>query len=320
MGDSIQSVSDYSRRLSMSCLTCVSNTKPMSDLLKVRYGSVFNEAVVQELRNKVIKLIHQLPSSDYDQRGLDDLTNDDDLLVRCLLEYELDLFKKTKTIDQVATLVVECLKMRKEAGMYDLEPNQFSRELYELRYLFGVDRVVVNPVLYGHVGSIKKIPGFNEALIKFALCIVSKKLYPRMIDGNRQIILVFDCTDGVQLNHIELALKMVYTVYGCLPGVFCKVIVVNLNILLRSAAQVLLRVFPERLRERVAFKSRDELIELIGSDKVPTFMGGTLEDIEWGTHHCPSDPASLEEVGRRFGVSDANIKKAQSLFEKMMKG
>ena len=319
--DSMRSATDHIRRLSMSsletCMNYISNTQQVPDLLKVRYGSVFDEDVVQELRSKVIKLVKQLPSTDYDQRDLDDLTNDNDLLVRCLLEYELDLFKKTKTIDQVAPLVVDCLKMRHQAGMYDLNTNQFPRELYQLRYMFGIDPVVVNPVLYGMVGLMKKLPGWNDAIIKLALCIVSKKLYPRMIDGNRQIILVFDCSDGLQIGQLELGLKMVYTIYGCLPGVFCTVIVVNLNFFLRSGAKVLLRMFPERLRERVSFKSRDELIDLIGADKVPTFMGGTLEDIEWGTHHCPPDTPSLEDVGRRFGVSDVNIKKVKPMLEKM---
>lgn len=261
--------------------------------------------VLEKLRDTVIMCAAKEPNK-YDSRDVDRIRDpNDDFLLRYVIEY---MMPGEKIMNMVPN-ILESLAVRCSNTINDLRAEQFMQEMFECDALCGLERPGEPVFVYINMRGMRFPRYCYEYGRKFVVYLI-KTVLPRL--GNRQAHLVIDAT-GIAMSQVEFAVQLAYVVYKCYPGMLHEISVVDLPLLLKAGLYCLLAVFPPYLRRIIYIRTLPQLVEHIGKDKMPAFMGGTCKDIDYCTDYCPKDAKLLtvDGLAKTLGVELAQAKKLQ---------
>jgi len=244
----------------------------------------------------------------------------DDMIVRFLLEYFEDHPLDDKNcqeevvVKNVGSLILETLHWRMANRINDMKDSDFPKEFYESGiYEFGEDSDGC-PVIYCKGRKYKKAgSSWTQVFVSFLLHESEKKL--REIFGDpmnpknptHKPGIVMDCS-GVSLASVDVGL-----IFALLPLVryypqsFSYVWVYELPWICRPMFNLTLKVLPTRIVKKVKQMDKKSAINEMGSEGIPTFMGGTSPFKPYLT--VPADASNVRDVGLRNNIPEGEIKK-----------
>lgn len=254
----------------------------------------------------------------------------DDMIVRFLKEYFEDHpYDDSKCEEEtiavnVSAQVVETLKWRHEMRINDIKDSDFPREFYECGIVsFGEDSDG-NPVCYIKGKKCRKTPPtWFPIMVAFMLHESEKKLVEVFGDAmnpknpTHKPAVVIDCS-AVSISNVDVNLIFsLIPLTKYYPQSFCYVWVYELPWLVRPFFNLILKVLPSRIVRKVKQMDKKSAINEMGIEGIPTFMGGKSA-IE--PHMLvPPEASTVEEIGKKNGIPQSDIKKMIDIIKEMSK-
>jgi len=180
--------------------------------------------------------------------------------------------------------------------------------MYDARVFSGYEKPDDTRVfIFASASRLKTVPGFKETYANFCIS-VSQQIVTRL--NGRRLHLVIDASQ-IALSQIEPLVSLAYTLQCCFPGTIGSVSIVDLPFLLRTGLYVLLKIFPERFRNRIHIVSKSTIVDQIGLELLPDFFGGHGVDLEWTSDDKlrPTTAITIEDLGKQLGQSQASCER-----------
>jgi hypothetical protein len=261
---------------------------------------------LEKLRDKVLLWAAKDPTK-YDVMDVERVRDSgDDFLLRFVVEF----YSPSTPIMEMIPSIMDSLAIRKVNTINDLCAEQFVFEMFNCDALCGFEQPGEPVFVFLNMKGIK-VPRFASDYCRKFIIYLIKTVLPRL--GDRQAHLVIDAT-SIPMSMVEFAVQLAYAVYKCYPGMLHEISVVNLPVLLRAGLYVLLTMFPENLRKIVHIRNHAELLDRIGKEHAPRFMGGNCQYIEYCNEYCPKD-AKLMTIDRLVPILNVQESKVKKLLQ-----
>ena len=326
------------RKLSGAIERKLSTQDPMLDIVKpsaeVRLDGDLLLDLIDKLRVSLSKHFEELTnpinsktkpvdlSTLYDQRDLDLIRLDNEYVRYFLLEFYEKGIDSNKLISLAMPHMLQSLAYMKSIGANDFKPEDFPTELYNSNFLCGYDRPGRPVTIFGSLRFIKKCGPWLQTYINFLVCIINQ--IKTRLDG-RQAFLVFDAS-AISLQEIDFLLQILFAILCYMPGLIRHVYVVDLSPLYRHSAQLMIKVFPEKLRSQLTFITMSTFDEMYG-DLRPYFMIRSeprdvaamveAEKIEYIADMCPKTTISIDDYAAKHKIDKPNLIKFKNLLNSL---
>jgi hypothetical protein len=254
----------------------------------------------------------------------------DDMIVRFLKEYFEDHpYDDSKCEEEtiavnVAAQVIETLKWRFDLRINDMKDSDFPREFYECGLCsFGEDSDG-NPVVFIRGKKCRKTPpSWTPILLGFVLHESEKKMIeifgdpmnPKNPTAKPGVV-----CDVSNVSVMNVDMNLVFSLLPLTkhyPQSFCYVWVYELPWLAKPFFNIIIKMLPGRIVRKVKQMDKKSAINEMGIEGIPTFMGG--KSLIEPTLPVPPDVSTIEEVGRKNGIPEADIKKMAEVIKEMTK-
>lgn len=268
---------------------------------------------LEALRRNVLLFAAKDPNK-YDPVDIERIREDkEDFLVRFVAEF----LTPSNTLADMVPDILDSLALRKVNCINDLCPEQFLFQMFDCDALCGYEHAGEPVFVYLSMKGIK-VPRFASDYCRKFIIYLIKTVLPRL--GDRQAHLVIDASN-IGMSQVEFAVQLAYNVYKCYPGMLHEISVVNLPLLLRTGLKVLMKVFPENLRKIIFLRTYPELILRVGKERMPKFMGGSCEKIEFCHEYCPPDTKlmTIDRLAPILGVQEQKLTKLVQMLKDIKK-
>ncbi|KAI1289907.1 Motile sperm domain-containing protein 2 [Halotydeus destructor] len=275
--------------------------------------------LVDNVRSRVLAQVDQLADNLVDGRDVCRIQHDDHLLT-VFIEDKMKELKTTTNTESICASTAQFLdswmKWRKAFGINDLTPETLPSESWRSaigQVYFGQD-TSEDHVVYVCLRRYKKVTkAWTDVAVRFIVC-CTEKVIARSLPGQGVRVVLDTSGFGLSNADISLALGIAPILFQYYPGLIRGFDVIDTNFMVRAAFQVIIKVFPVHHRDKIHFIDRKTLINQLGADAVPDYLGGTgihvLTTDIFLSDKCPS----VEEYGQANGFSLDSIKK----FKKML--
>lgn len=295
-----------------------------------------DRSIIELVRERVIHLMEEEEAKSSKEKGplfhpqdVLHIRETDDMITRFLLEYFEDHPLDDKNCDEnivvknVSNQILDTLHWRMSTRINDMKDSDFPQEFYKSGiYVFGEDSDGC-PVLYIKGRKYKKQSAlWTPIFVDFMLHESEKKV--REIFGDpmnpknptHKPGVVVDCT-GVSVAQVDMAL-----IFSLLPLVkhypqcFSYVWVYELPWYCRPFLNVTLKLLPTRIVKRVKQMDKKSAINEMGSEGIPTFMGGTSPI---PAHiDVPETASNVRDVGIKNNIPENEIKKMMAFTDALI--
>ena len=290
------SVADAIRRASATTVETI------RALARKSSASFARRLSIEELRCKVLDKVKR-ENINVHPKDREMLVEDELFLRRFETEYSTE--KDTNWRKCLPDKVVDVLTWRSDFGVHKLRPEGFPAELYQSELFSFYEQPDEKPLVFLDQAKLRKVSGWNEHIIKFIICQLVR-LLPRI--GNRQVSLVCDASN-IGIANLELGIELSYIIAFYFPGLCDAVYVVDMPWMYRTPFNVMLKVFPERLRSKVKSIDRKSIINQLGRDRLPPLFDGKCAKIELISELTPENAISLDEFTLHNSISPSSTKK-----------
>ena len=270
------------------------------------YSRVDFSELIPDVRQQIVDCYENDPDK-YDQVDIEKVEQDD---WTCLRFIKWNRGDPDKAIEQLNS----CLQWRREYGINHRSEADLPKEFVKAGAIFpyGVDNHN-RQLLYMRIKVYKKVPQLIEYFRQFVIGVIDR------VDsesGPKGYVLVFDLT-GVGFANADMEfLQFLINIFrNYFPCGLRYVIVYNLPRLLRplwSAARLLVG----SQQKIIKFANGDEIKDLIPVEKLPRYLGG-MSDMDFTV--APVGCKSVQELGPKYGFTDAEVEKYLKMFEPHMK-
>lgn len=198
--------------------------------------------------------------------------------------------------------IIECMKWRKEVNIDKiLKGDQIPKELLE-KGVYEIDEE--EKLMIQRCKKFKNIKEFNS--INKMMTIYFWEKFDRLVgdSGAGKMIANLEGA-GVDNLDIEFATltTTIYTKYY--PGILGHLIYYEATWYLKPPLAIITALMPERISKRITRVSKQELLKLMGPERLPVSMGGTR------TFKLPVPPCapSMADCAKSCGIPDAAVLK-----------
>jgi len=202
----------------------------------------------------------------------------------------------------------DTFKWKKSFGVHDFNPLDVPREIYQLSPIFSYlpDAKGIIPI-YIRCKMIVKIDLLEEKMKQFFAYTMDK--VDNQVRKPRGWSLVFDCQGaGIENANFEFLFLAMSIIGQHFPMQPSYVLAYGIPWIMKGFVKMGLGMVPDEAMNLLRFvDSKEELFDIIPSDHVPDFMGGTAQQ----DYQCvPSGAQSCVEVGKRlFNLEEGEVKR-----------
>lgn len=276
-----------------------------------RISSV-SPSLLVETRDQVFKQI-QLHPDRVDPVDVSKLRNGSNLIERSVLEYLEDHVMTdgvSTTSVKIANQVMESLRWRKEYGVNQIRATDLPAEFYRCNVFELVERPDGGHLIIVNIGNLKRLRHWSNLWIKFIVYEMEKVADKQFSDpdffNKRKLRVLADSSDiGFAQMDLSFILTIVPIFLKHFPQGFETVWLYGLPFFTRHMRGIALRSLPARVAKKVKFTDKGTIVHDMGSDNVPVRYGGTcrfpLKEFS------PAEASPLRDVGRKNGITDAEI-------------
>ena len=293
------------RKLSIISLSGVSRLWKSNSIFgnnfKIGPGLPFDE-----VRERALAFIENDPQADqlYDPRDVQRAQTNNWFIQRFVIDRSESTFvDQEDMIEDSTRAVIECMKWRKEEGLNDIKSSDFPRELYQSGSTTLGKGQQGNPIVFVRGKFHRKIPEWAELLKLYSSYFY--ELADKTLEG-RSMGLVIDF-NGTGIRNFDLDYNIhVLELFTKYFPMSCSFVYLNdVSWLMKPGMSLLLKVVPSKYQKIVKFTTQKSLLEILGSEHLPFFLGGTAKCELF----VPSDAPSIDEVAERHGISKESTQK-----------
>lgn len=292
--------------------------------IPAHFDAEAEDRMIKEVRIKILDYVERTPNC-ATQEDIDWIKSVDEMILRYLVDHIEGHHSDTEEeiVEKVISNILKTLKWRFDEKIDILKQKDFPWEFYTCNlvgeYIGLDDRLYI--FLRGN--KFKKAGEWTPALLHFCAFELDKKIrrFAKVSHSGileKRAVVVLDAR-GVGLSQVDLS--FVFAIKTMLldhyPRVGQELWIFGLPWFGRSILNLVLKTLPAHYQERLKVMTLTEGISEVGEENLPLFMGGKHPD---PSTDIPEVGCSLEECGKRNGVSKSEIKRMTDHLRQIIEG
>lgn len=290
---SVNGVSRFIRRKSSFFATTITKAATRS------FGGTIG-LPIEEVRKNVLSIITNDIEANckYDQCDIEKIKNNDWFVQRFITEHYDDIYAEDEdVIEKSVKSIIECISWRFTSGVNHLTSLNFPSEFYSAGIITLGKDSMGDPVIYIRGKFFKSnIQQWSQLLKVFISCYY--ELMDKKLNGNMAIIVIDMTGCGVRTFDLQHHLHLSDLIGKYYPNSCTKLYINEVSWLMKPGLSILLKFAPLKYQEIVQFTTTRKLTQILGSQNLPAFLGGTAK-VELVV---PSNVSPIEDIANKYGL------------------
>jgi hypothetical protein len=201
----------------------------------------------------------------YEEEDVERVMSNDWVIERFIIDRKGDL-------EQALERLKETMRWRKVEEVNQIKPTDFPQEFWLIGELYHYSEDKEGVVTcYSRARFHKKFNQWMDLSKRYVLAFIEAS--ERRANGKWNF--VWDCSGAGLFNmNMPLVTFFIQTLSKHYPGSFHRIYVHELPTVLWAVYQLLRGLFPEQYREAIVFVNKSSIIEQVGVDSLPDYLGG----------------------------------------------
>lgn len=263
--------------------------------------------LIESVRRQVMKEFELQPQK-YHPLDIENLQENDAFIGRFILDVE-ENESEQKVIHAASQAIQGCLVWRNQVGLNDLTDGDFPKEYFNYSTIQLGQDMNGRLLIYLRVGLYRRLPGWHDLNLSFAFYVLEKIATTLLFNNsNYQKASIFLDLTGAGIGQLDLSFvsKFLGAATKYYPSLCGRVYCYQLPWFMKACCSAILAWLPERHRKLVTFIDERNVREWFATEILAEFAGGKAKT--W--FFRPQVSVSLEEIGRKNGISELDIQRA----------